>query len=409
MQKLFLLIFIVLFGSASFTVQAQNPTVNPASPATTVDSGIKANLALGEVTAINSTDNKISLQTKDGGIDVVIASTSVFKKVPPENPKLSAATNSSISDIGVGDRILVTGLVASDKKSIPAKTVYLMSKADITKKNISEQEAWKTRGVSGRVISVNPTTEELTVAMRGLAGEQNIVIKPKGKVNYRRYAPDSVKFDDAKTSSFSEIKTGDQIRALGDRSADNTSFQAERVVSGSFKMVGGTITAIDTVKNEITVKELQTNKPVTIVVNNSSTLRTFPVEMATMMVLRMQSGGIQPPQGGQGGNVMIRPPQGSQPTGQMQTTGGVTRGGGMRDGRGDFDDLLERLPKISLTDLKVGDAIGVSSSSTGDTNRYTAIKLVSGVEPFFKAPQTTTGGGQPSNQPQINIPGLNGF
>jgi hypothetical protein len=419
MRKLIIPAFIILFGSTSFAVQAQTPAASPAATTAAADSGIKANLALGEVSAINQTDNKISLKTKDGAIDVVLTATTVFKKVPPENPKLSAATDAALSDIGEGDKVLVTGNVAADKKTVPAKTIYIMTKADISKKISSEQQAWKTRGISGRVVSVNPATKEFTIASRGMMGEQNVVVKPKDYVDYRRYAPDSVKFDDAKSSSFSELKVGDQIRALGDKSADNTTFQAERIVSGSFKMVGGTITAIDTAKNEITIKELQTNKPVTIVVNNGSQLKKFPVEMATMMATRMQGGGIQPPQGGQGGAVMMRPPGSQPPAGQPQTAPGGTAapqgmqggGGGMRAARGEFDDLLERFPTISIADLKVGDAIAISSSSNADTSRYTAIKLVSGVEPFFKAPQIASGaprGGGGQGGGGLNIPGLDG-
>lgn len=424
MRKLFLLAFIVLLGSASSKVLAQAPSATP-SPAPqqqqAID-GIKANLAAGEVAAINPTENKISLKTKDGTIDVVLTATTVFKRVPPENPKLSAATDAALSDLGVGDKVLVTGTVAADKKSVPAKNIYLITKSDISKKNASEREAWRTRGISGRIVSLNPNKEEFTIAVasRGPLGEQNVVVSPKDNVNYRRYAPDSVKFDDAKNSSFSELKIGDQVRALGDRSADNTNFKAERVVSGAFKMVGGTITAIDTAKNEITIKELQTNKPVTIIVNDHSIMRKFPAEMANMMAGRMMGGGMQPPQGttpGGGNVVVMRPPQGTQPTGGGQTVqstppnGSVPQGNVVRPGGGgrggDLDDLLERLPVISLADLKVGDAIGVSSSSTSP-NRYTAIKLVSGVEPFFRAPQMTMGGGQRNNQPQINIPGLDG-
>lgn len=420
MRKLYLLALIVFLGSTS-SILAQTTTPTPTSTGAADLSGIKPNLAMGEVASVSASDNKISLQTKDGTIDVVLSSATAFKKVSAENPKLSAATDAALTDIGVGDKVLVTGNVAADKKTVPAKTVYLMTKADITKKNAAEREAWKTRGITGRIVSLNPNKEEFTIAVRGMAGEQNVIVAPKNNINYRRYAHDSVKFDDAKASTFSELKIGDQVRALGDRSTDNTTFNAERVVSGAFKMVGGTITAIDTAKNEITIKDIQTNKPVTIAVNSNSVMRKFPAEMANMMAMRMMgggAGGAQSQQGagqGNGNVVMMRPPQGTQPPTGGQTVvqgapnGAVPQGGGMRGGRADLDDLLDRLPVISISDLKVGDAIGVSSSAGGNADHYTAIKLVSGVEPFFRAPQMTMGaGGGRSNQPQINIPGLDG-
>jgi hypothetical protein len=143
-----------------------------------------------------------------------------------------------------------------------------------------------------------------------------------------------------------------------------------------------------------------------------------------MMAMRQMGGatgaGAQPPQGGGQGNVVVmRPPQqtGAQPaTGERPTApnGVQMQGGGMRGGRGEFDDLLERFPTISIADLKVGDAIGVSSTASSDASHVTAIKLVSGVEPFFKASQMAGAAGMQrgnqggGGQGGFNIPGLDG-
>lgn len=390
-KLLFLSVFIISFGVINFAARAQS---------------MKPSALAGEVTSIS--DGKIVLQTKDGAVDVGLSAATEYKRVPPETPTLKAAVASSLSEVGAGDKILVTGILSDDKKSIPAKTVYVMTKADISKRNDTDREAWKTRGISGKVVSINPATEEFTIASRGAMGEQNIIVTPKLNINYRRYAPDSVKFDDAKTSSFAEIKVGDQIRALGDKTEDGTKFRAARVVAGSFKTIGGTITAIDAANNEITIKDFQTNKPVTITVNNNSVLKKFPAEMAQMMSMRM-GGGAQAAGAARGGNVTVRPPQ---PAGQGQTSteGGARQGGGMRGGRGEFDDMFERFPAISLADLKVGDAIAVSSTAGADASRATAIKLVSGVEPFLRA--QTMGGGRRGNSGGVDagftIPGLDG-
>jgi hypothetical protein len=48
--------------------------------------------------------------------------------------------------------------------------------------------------------------------------------------------------------------------------------------------------------------------------------------------------------------------------------------------------MLERAPKITLADLKNGDAIIVSSTEGTTPNQITAITLVSGVEPILTAP-----------------------
>lgn len=391
--------FFILIGSLTLSASAQAE-------------GIKANFAAGDVASVNAAENKILLQTKDGAIEVILSATSAFKRVPPDNPKLSAAVDAALADIGAGDKILVTGVVAADKKTIPAKVVYLITKSDISKKQDKEREEWRTRGLSGRITSLDVVNKKIVVATRGMMGERMVTITPKATADFRRYAPDSVKFDDAKVSNYGELTVGDQVRALGDRNTDGSEFTADRIVSGSFKMVGGTITAIDAEKKEITIKELQTNKVVTIVVNDGSVLKKFPAEFAAMMAGRMQGGGgVQPPGQG-GGNANVRPPtqQGTAPpNGQA---GGMRPGGG--GGRGEFDDMLERFPAITLTDLKTGDAIAVSSTTGAVPNRFTAIKLVSGVEPFFNAPQMPQGGGRGGQGgggqgAGFSIPGLDGI
>lgn len=415
MQKFLLLLILSLFVTY---VPAQNPTPAPQAP-----SGIKANLAAGEVSSISQTENKISLQTSDGSIDVVIVAATAFKRVPPENPVITAAVASSLSEIGEKDKILVTGAVSADKKTITAKNIYLMSKSDISKKLAAEKEAWRTRGITGRVVKVDFKTKNVTIATRSLMSETEVVISPKESAEFLRYAPDSAKFAEAIASNLAEIKVGDQLRALGDKSTDGLTFKAEKYVTGSFKTLAGKITAIDTAKNEITIEETSNKKPTVIFVNSSSVLKQFPAEMAQGMARMMSGGmgGMQPPQGGAGGNTVIvrqggqegRPatPQG-QPNPNGQPAAGTPNGGGQRPaglnrgGRGgDLDDVLERLPVISIADLKVGDTIGVSSTAGAIPNRFTAIKLVSGVEPFLSIPRAA---GRNGNQPSIDIPGLDG-
>ena len=224
---------------------------------------------------------------------------------------------------------------------------------------------------------------------------------------FRRYAQDSVNYNEAKMSSLEEIKVGDSIRALGDKSADGASFQAEEIISGSFQTIGGTITAIDAAKNEITINNIQTKKAVTVVVGQNSVLKQFPAEMAQRLAA-MQSGGgaIQPPSG------TVRPPQtNQQPVGAGQTTPNGMRppGGGMRGAGGGIDEMLERFPTITLADLKVGDMIAFSSTKNANADRVTAIKLLSGVEAFLKAPQTTgNNSGRRGTDSGFSIPGLDG-
>lgn len=64
-------------------------------------------------------------------------------------------------------------------------------------------------------------------------------------------------------------------------------------------------------------------------------------------------------------------------------------GAGPRRGNGDISALLERAPKITLSDLKQGDAVVISGVATGsDNTRLLASSVIAGVEPILEsAPQ----------------------
>lgn len=404
-QKFIFTAFLILIAGIGSFVSAQ------------AADGIKANYAGGEVKIV--VGGKIVLQTKDGDIDVVISDKTAFKKINPANPKITEAAESNLAEIGIGDKLLVSGAVAADKKSIPAKTVYLMTKAAIAEKQNKESEEWRTRSISGRVMSLNFEKNEVTVAVRNVTGETNVVVMPKNGGKFLRYAPNSIKYSEAKSSSIREIFVGDNVRALGDKSADGAAFQAEEIISGAFQTVGGKVKSIDAAKNEIVIEDIKTKKDVTISVGENSTLKKFPAEMAQRMAqfqaMRAggETGGFRPPQGQ--GNQQNNPnPQNNQanpPNANGQTPERPGMGGGQRGMRGDINDMFERLPVITIADLKAGDMIAVSSTKTDLPSKITAIRLLAGVEPFLNTPQAQSPGGRGrgGQDSGFSIPGLDGF
>ena len=108
------------------------------------------------------------------------------------------------------------------------------------------------------------------------------------------------------------------------------------------------------------------------------------------------------PGGGAQGQAQGRPAQGQPPAGGQQTAAGGPQGGGPRPGGGGINmaDLLERLPIISINELKVGDTVIMSSLQGSDPNQLIAISLVSGIEPLLAMmAQRQQGGGQ-AGRPQ---------
>ena len=352
---------------AQATAAAQQPS----------DPGITPNGAVGEVKVIDAAGKQMIIKTDAGSlITVVLNDATTYMRVAPGETTLSKATKIVFGDVGEGDRVFARGLVSDDKKSVPARVVIVMNKVDIAKKQELEREEWKKRGLLGVITALKPETKEITISSRTMAGQQSIISPVSEKVEMRRYAPDSIKFADAKIAKFEELKVGDQLRALGDKNPEGTQFTAEKVVTGTFRIAAGVVTAIDAATGEIKMNDLQSKQPLTVVVKTDAVLRKFPAadQMGAMMM------GARGGQSGASGA-----PAGAAPAaGGANPAGGPggPGGGGMRPGGGgpNMQDMLERLPTISVAEVKVGDTIIVSSTQGADPSKLTAISLISGAD-----------------------------
>jgi co-chaperonin GroES (HSP10) len=358
-----------------------------AAQAQTNDPNITLNSVIGEVKAIDAVARQMIVKTDAGSVvTAILSDATAYLRVAPGEKDLANAAKITFADVAEGDRVMARGKVSDDKKVVPARALIVMTKADIAKKQEAERAEWRRRGILGVVAAVNPASKEITITTRSMAGSQPVIIPVAEKVELRRYAPDSIKFGDAKPSTLDELKVGDQIRALGERSPDGAKFTAEKIVTGSFRTVAGAVTAIDAATGEIKINDLEKKQPLTIVVKQDAVLRKFPPASEMMMFGRG-------PGGGQGGA-----PGGQPPAGGGQTGAGGPGGGGMRPGGGggmNIQDMLERLPTIALADVKVGDTIIVSSTKGADPARLTAITLVSGADTLLNmmaARQPQTGG-----------------
>jgi Cu/Ag efflux protein CusF len=347
---------------------------------------------VGAVQTIDPANGQITLHTDDGKtVKITPHAGAKFLRLPPGEKSMANAKPITANDIGPGDRVLARGELSDDKASMAASTLVVMTKADIAQKQQADQAEWGKRGVAGLVTAVDAKAGEVTINTRTAEGLKPLIIVANDKTAVSRYAPDSVKFADAKTGTLADIKPGDQVRALGAKSDDGTHYEAEELVSGSFRNVAATVTTIDLAANTIKVMDLTTKKPLLVHVNADSTLRKLPETVARMIAMRAAAGA-----GGAGGAGGAQRAPGAQGATSAQTgaPAGGAHGvaaeaggpGGMRGGRGgDMQQMLERLPAIKLEDLKPGDAIIVSSTEGADPGQVTAITLVAGVEPILSA------------------------
>ncbi|HEX6190431.1 MAG TPA: hypothetical protein VFZ40_20425 [Pyrinomonadaceae bacterium] len=382
--------FIGLFVVFAFAT-AQANSISPQQPS---DPSVKTTSVLGKVTEINAAAGTLTVKTDAGSVVLVNTSEkTTFDRMPPGETDRTKAIKTSLTEITVGDGVYVRGFVAADRKSVPAQQIVVVSQSDIAKKQEKERMEWRRRGVSGIVASTNPATKEVTITNRALmGGPQSVVIPFTDKTKVLRYPPDSIpKYSDAKPSSFAEVKVGDQLRALGNKSPDGLRVTPEEVVFGTFKIAGGTVSAVDAAANTITINDLQTKKPMTVVLKPDTVVRRFT---------GMMGGGPGGPAGGPSG--AGAPPQG-QPQGQGagQRPGGGGPGGPPGGGGGpNMADLIDRLPTIAITEIKVGDMIIMSTLPGTDQDRLTAVSMVTGVEPLLQmlAQRQAAGGAQPRPQ-----------
>ena len=374
--------------------------------AQTTDPAIKPTLVSGKVSEINASAGQITIKTAAGSVVVAnVNEKTTYTRMPPGETDPTKAEQTSLTEIAVGDGVVARGYVAADQKSVPAQRIIVVSQSEIAKKGAAEKQAWA-RGARGIVGSVNPSTKEVTVTSRALNGTAQSVIVAVDKAKIKRYPPDSIpKYTNATAANFEDIKVGDQFNAKGTKSEDGTHLAAEEVLFGTFKIAGGTVTAIDVAKNEVKINDLTTKKPLTVVFKPDSIIRRLPQGMAMMFgggPGGPGAGGPGGPAGGQG-----RPPggEGQAAPGQRPQGGPGGPGGPGRMGGRSMADLLEEWPTITLNDLKVGDTILMSSLPGADPTQLTAIQLVTGAETLLAlaaARQQQGGGGRQQGGVDLN-------
>jgi hypothetical protein len=372
------------------------------------DPSIKATTVFGNVSEINAAAGQITIKTAAGSVVVAnVNEKTTYQRMPPGETDRSKAVETSLTEIAVGDGVVARGFVAADHKSVPAQQIIVVSQSDIAKRNATQRQAWA-RGTKGIVSAINPEAKEITVTSRSLQGTSQAVTVAVDKAKLKRYPPDSIpKYETAKSAKFEEIKVGDQMNARGEKNPEGTHLSAEEVVFGTFKIAGGTVTAIDPATNTITINELQTKKPLTITLKPETVVRRFQMGMGGMGGGAGAPGGGAPGAGAQGqgagtgqGQAAANRPAGAGGQGAGAGGGQGPGAGGPRPGGGmNMADLLERLPTISINELKVGDMIIMSTLPGSDPTKTTAISMVAGIEPLLQMiAARQAAGGQPRPQ-----------
>jgi hypothetical protein len=339
-----------------------------------------------KVGAVKSINGNALVLTADGGTDVsvTVASNAKIVQVAPGEKDLKSATPIALTDLQVGDRVLVRVRASDDAKAMTAVWVIAMKRTDLEAKKAQDRDDWQKRGIGGLVSAVDVATGTITISTGTGATAKTVAIHTTKSTVLRRYAPDSVQFDDAKPAALDQIKSGDQVRARGTKSANGSEFAADEIVSGTFRNLAGIITAIDASAQTISLTDLISKKPMVVKITAQSQLRKIPAQMAQMIAFRLKGGaaGAGAGAGGAAGQEGGAANGGQRSGGAGAGGAGNGAGGG---GRGDFQQIVNRLPASTLADFQKGDAVMVVSTQGSDAGGVTAITLLGGVEAILAA------------------------
>jgi hypothetical protein len=311
-------------------------------------------------------------------------------EVPPGAKSLKQATKITVGDIKLGDRVLIIGPVSPDQKTVTAQRVLVMSKTALEIAREAERLQWERNGIAGVVKAVDPATKEITLSVQNRPPTpgnltHSIVVTLAPNASLLRYAPDSVKFSDARPAPLADIKVGDQMRALGTKSPDGTHFTARKAVSGTFLNIGATVISVDAAQKTITVKDLATGKPLVVRTNADSKMHELTPEVANTIAMFNAKPAAKGAEGQQG------PRQGRErrPEGRFRNNG--RQGGPESKGQmagvhsGNFEQMLQKMPPLSFSQLKAGEPLIVVSTEGAKPDQVTAIAVLSGVEPILRA------------------------
>lgn len=365
----------------------------------------------GAISAVDQSTHAVRVKEDKTGTEytVELQDTKSLRKVDPATLDLKKATRITAGDLMVGDRVQVFAAKAEDNpNAVAAKALILISARELQSVHQEQAAAWQ-HSTGGVVTQINAGVGQVSITARTPQGPKPMVVDA-GKAEFTRYSPENPKTP--APSQLGDIQVGDQLRVIGEVSADGSTLTAQRVYSSGMRMMVATVSQVSADGKSITVKDLQTKQPVVVALNDDSTVRKLPAMMAMGLARRLNpaansaNGNAGAAAGGSAGSPESGAKQGEASSassgswrggagGGAEGTGapgaasggaggGFRAGGGMRNG--DLSQLLDRVPKIGASDLKAGDAVMVAGTPIDNNKSHLlATNVIAGVEPIFQA------------------------
>jgi hypothetical protein len=373
---------LVLLLAATVT----GSTVFMSSPLNGQETQSSATVARKTGTVKSIKGNAITLKPDSGAdVNVTVEDGAKVVRIAPGQTDLKSATPITLQEIQVGDRMLVRGKPGDTQDSLAASSIVVMKQADVAQKQQKDLQDWQRRGSGGIVTAIDAATGAVTVSVNPAL---SVKVKTTKDTEFLRYAANSVKFSDAQKGSFDQIKVGDQLRARGVKSEDGKELAAQEVISGTFRNIAGTISSIDAAAGTIVVKDVLSRKSVTVKLTPESQMRKLPAQLAQRIAFFLKSpdaAQAMAARGNAGGapaGTSSGPGQGGPGAGGFVSGGS---GGGRPGGAPDFQQVIGRLPAVTISDLQKDEAVMIVSTPGTGGAEVAAITLLSGVEPIITA------------------------
>lgn len=336
---------------------------------------------IGVISAVAPDGKGLVVKTDSGEEQIVgLLDDARVQRIAPGEKDLSKAAPAAVSDLAAGDRILARGEMAPGGKVLLARQIIVMTRDDLARKQQAERADWAKRGTSGIVASKSEAEKKLTLRIPGFEKDQIVEVAISANTRFRRYAPDSVRYADAKPSSLSEIQPGDQIRVLGNKDGDGKKIIAEEIVSGAFQTIAGTVVSVHPDGSGFSIKDSKSGKPVSVKTTVDSVVKRLP---------------DRGPGLGMGGMGM-----------------GMPLGGGMGGGALDLQRMLEFLPPASVRDLKPGETVLLAATRAADSQPVTAITVLANADTLLAMRQALSsrqrGGSVGSSSWTLDMPVMMG-
>ena len=318
------------------------------APAQSTDSTILN--VYGKILEISQEKHQLLIQSSKGEkINAIVDDSTVFKQVPAGETSLRNAVSISFDQVGVNDNAFVRGRTL-DASTVLARQIIVVRRADIIEMQDQNREQWATRGISGIVSQVDSQAKKIAVQIK--ASNRTITVLPTTLTVFHRYKINAVNLNDFESSNLESIKTGDQIRALGNLNSDGSEFVPEEIFTGSFKTTVGKVVSINSPANELVIKELSGPRTITVKISSDSNIR------------RLNSDSIK--------NLTVAPSNGANNSSAPKATSAVPSY--------NLTALLKNSPKILIADIKAGETIAVASASETESTSIFGITVVCGIE-----------------------------